>query len=46
MAKTIEQRRKLRTMEAKRDALLAKKTQAVSGLAVVRAEIRHLRRTK
>lgn len=44
MAKTIEQRRKIRALEAKRDQLLETKSRAVSELAKIRAELKHHRK--
>lgn len=44
MAKTIEQRRKIRALEAKRDKLLEQKKSAVKTLAVVRTEITQARK--
>lgn len=44
MAKTIDQRRKIRALEAKRDALLASKTKATHGLAQVRLELKNAKK--
>lgn len=44
MAKTIEEKRKQRALEAKRDALLVSKKKSEQGLALVRAELRHSRK--
>lgn len=44
MAKSsIEKRRKLRALEAKRDALLESKTKSATELAKVRAELKSVR---
>jgi len=43
VAMTIDQRRKLRAAEAKRDSLLQTKQKATAGLATARAEIKHLK---
>lgn len=44
MATNIEKRRKIRALEAKRDTLLQQKQKATSGLAIVRAELKSLRK--
>jgi len=40
---TIEHRRKVRQLEAKRDALLAAATKTKTGLATIRAELKSVR---
>jgi hypothetical protein len=42
--RSIDQRRKIRALESKRDALLLKKTSAITQLAVVRAELKQAKR--
>ncbi len=42
--KTISDRRKLRTLESKRDGLLETKSKAIASLAQVRADIKHFKR--
>lgn len=44
MAKTIDQRRKIRALEAKRDALLGQKAKAIHGLAQVRLELKNAKK--
>lgn len=44
--KTIQDRRKLRSLEAKRDKLLETIKAAKAGLASTRADIKHQRGTK
>lgn len=39
----MEQRRKVRTLEAKRDALMAQKAKAIEQLKVVRVQLKHER---
>jgi hypothetical protein len=41
---SLEHRRKVRALEAKRDALSTAKEVATARLAVVRTELKHLRR--
>lgn len=43
-ASNIEKRRKIRALEAKRDALMEAKGKNASELAKVRAELKHQRR--
>lgn len=40
---TIERRKKIRALEAKRDSLTESKKKAAQQLAVVRAELKHAR---
>jgi len=42
----IELRRKIRQLEAKRDKLLETKAKAIAGLAVVRAELKNIRKRR
>jgi len=44
MATTIEKRRKIRALEAKRDSLLEQAKKAKAGLATVRADLKHARK--
>lgn len=44
MARTIEQSRKIRNLEAKRDSLLESKKKTALGLATVRAELAHAKK--
>jgi hypothetical protein len=46
VAMTIDQKRKMRALESKRDSMLQTKTKAIAGLAVVRAELKHMRKAK
>lgn len=43
MAKTIEQRRRVRALEAKRDKLLETKRRTIGDLAKIRVELKHER---
>lgn len=43
-AKTLQQRRKLRELEAKRDKLLEAKQKALRDLVQVRSELKHTRK--
>lgn len=42
---TIDKRRRVRALEAKRDSLMATKTTTSTKLAVVRAELKHARKS-
>lgn len=44
MKSNIEKRRMIRTLEAKRDKMLETKQKMVKGLAVVRAELKQIRK--
>jgi len=44
MATSIEKRRKVRALEAKRDKLMENKSKATAELSKVRAELKHTRR--
>jgi hypothetical protein len=41
--KSLDQRRKIRALEAKRDSLSETKAKATQALAVTRAELKHMR---
>ena len=44
MATSVEKRRKIRALEAKRDTLIESKKKSISDLAKIRAELKHLRK--
>ena len=44
MSTSVEKRRKVRSLEARRDALMEKKTKSVAELAVVRTQLKIMRK--
>lgn len=45
MATTLEQRRKIRALEARKDALKVSKEKATAELAKINAELKHARKS-